>query len=236
MLEHTQKNLPGFKWTVYIEDDTFVFWSNLLPWLATLSADDEPAAYYGASAGESNATFAQGGSGIVFSRLLMKSVFTGPKTPTLQEYAKFTAGEYCGDMVLGKVLRDHNKTGFDEFSWCKPVFTFHHLHQRDLVQLALLERQHSQNDLVSRPMIFRDFFLKTISPYLKDCRDDWDNSASRHKVTENITTITNPPWSPPAPVVEDEGALEQTCTSPEACLAAWVALSIHLPYLEARDQ
>ncbi|TGO90602.1 hypothetical protein BPOR_0058g00210 [Botrytis porri] len=242
MLEHAQKNFPGFKWTVYIEDDTFVFWSNLLPWLATLSADDEPA-YYGSSAGESNATFAQGGSGIVFSRSLMKSVFSGPKIPTLQEYAKFTASECCGDMVLGKVLRDHNvlvnrgeygtgsfrpeppwKTEFNEFSWCKPIFTFHHLHQRDLMQLALLERQHSQNNLVSRPIIFRDIFLQTISPYLKDRRDDWDNSASRHKLTENITTITNSPWDPPAPIVEDKGALEQAYTSPEACLAACAAL------------
>ncbi|KAM0123860.1 hypothetical protein ACHAP3_010815 [Botrytis cinerea] len=243
MLEHAQRNFPGFKWTVYIEDDTFVFWTNLLRWLATLSADDEPV-YYGASAGESNATFAQGGSGIVFSRALMKSIFTGPKTPTLQEYAKFTASACCGDMVLGKVLRDHNvlvnrgeygpvsfrpeppwKTGFDEFSWCKPIFTFHHLHQRDLVQLALLERQHSQSNLDSRPIIFRDIFLTTISPYLKDRRDDWDNSASRYKLTENITTIIDYPWGPPAPVVEDKGALQQAYTSPEACLAACVALS-----------
>ncbi|TGO36315.1 hypothetical protein BHYA_0128g00020 [Botrytis hyacinthi] len=221
MLEHAQKNFPGFKWTVYMEDDTFVFWSNLLLWLATLSADDEPV-YYGASAGEDNATFAQGGSGIVFSRSLMKSVFTGPKTPTLREYAKFTAK---GNMAQRH--SDPNHPGKQDLtsSRCKPAFTFHHLHQRDLVQLALLERQHSQNNVVSRPIIFRDVFLKTISPYLKDRCDDWDNSASRHKLTENITTITNPPWSPPAPVVEDKGALEQAYTSPEACLAACVALS-----------
>lgn len=163
MLEHAQKNYPGFKWTVYIEDDTFIFWTNLLRWLATLSADDEPS-YYGAFSGEGNATFAQGGSGIVFSRSLMRSVFGGSKIPTLQEYANFTADACCGDMVLGKVLRDHNvlvnrgqygpvsfrpeppwKTAFEEFSWCKPIFTLHHLHQKDLVQLAMLERKHDQN-------------------------------------------------------------------------------------------
>lgn len=164
MLEHAQKNYPGFKWTVYIEDDTFVFWTNLLRWLATVSADDEPS-YYGAFSGENDATFAQGGSGIVFSRSLMASVFSGPKIPTLQEYANFTANACCGDMVLGKVLRDHDvfvnrgefgpisfrpeppwKTAFEEFSWCKPIFTLHHLHQRDLVQLTMLEREHNQGN------------------------------------------------------------------------------------------
>ncbi|KAJ8066293.1 hypothetical protein OCU04_005373 [Sclerotinia nivalis] len=245
MLEHAQKNFPGFKWTVYIEDDTFVFWTNLLQWLATLSADNEPS-YYGATAGEGNATFAQGGAGIVFSRSLMKSVFGGPKCPTLQEYANFTSNSCCGDMILGKVLRDHNviidrgehydpvsfgteppwKTWFQDFSWCKPIFTFHHLHQRDLIQLAMLERKHNQSNLGSqRPITFRDIFLAIISPYLKDRRDNWDNFASRHKLTKDITTITNPPWGPPSPVVQDTSALKQAYTSPEACLAACVALS-----------
>ncbi|KAB8304484.1 hypothetical protein EYC80_003875 [Monilinia laxa] len=244
MLEHAQKNYPGFKWTVYIEDDTFVFWTNLLRWLATLSTDDKPF-YYGAHSGGNNETFAQGGSGIVFSRSLMKSVFSGPNIPTLKEYANFTADACCGDMILGKVLRDHNvlvnqgeygpvsfrpeppwKTTFEEFNWCKPIFTFHHLHQRDLVQLTMLESKINQNNLGSqRPIIFRDIFLATVSPYLKDRLDNWDNFASRHKLTEKITKITNPPWAPPPdPVVQDTAALEQAYTSPEACRAACVAL------------
>lgn len=167
MLEHARKTHPDAKWTVYIEDDTFVFWKNLLQWLATLSADDKPS-YYGAYSGENNATFAQGGSGVVFSRSLMKSVFSGPDIPTLKQYANFTADACCGDMILGKVLRDYNvlvnqgnygpisfrpeppwKTAFEEFSWCTPIFTFHHLHQRDLVQLTMLERKHNQNNLNS---------------------------------------------------------------------------------------
>ncbi|RAL68148.1 hypothetical protein DID88_008859 [Monilinia fructigena] len=244
MMEHAQKNYPGFKWTVYIEDDTFVFWTNLLRWLATLSTDDKPF-YYGAHSGENNETFAQGGSGIVFSRSLMESVFSGPNIPTLKEYANFTAGACCGDMILGKVLRDHNilvnqgeygpvsfrpeppwKTTFEEFNWCKPVFTFHHLHQRDLVQLTMLESKINQNNLGSRPITFRDIFLATVSPYLKDRRDNWDNFASRHKLTENVTKITNPPWAPPPdPVVQDTAALGQAYTSPEACRAACIALS-----------
>ncbi|APA09674.1 hypothetical protein sscle_05g044440 [Sclerotinia sclerotiorum 1980 UF-70] len=30
MFEHAQKNFPRLKWTVYIEDITFVFWKNTL--------------------------------------------------------------------------------------------------------------------------------------------------------------------------------------------------------------
>ncbi|QSZ29555.1 hypothetical protein DSL72_004070 [Monilinia vaccinii-corymbosi] len=245
MLEHAQKIHPGFKWTVYIEDDTFVFWKNLLRWLATLPSDNEPL-YYGAHSGENNETFAQGGSGIVFSRSLMKSIFSGPKIPTLQEYANFTAKACCGDMILGKVLRDHNvlvnqgqygpisfrpeppwKTMFEEFNWCKPIFTFHHLHQRDLVQLTMLESKINQRNLGSqRPIIFRDIFVATISPHLMARRKDWDNFASRHKLTEKNSKIVNPPWAPPPdPVVRDTLALEQAYTSPEACLAACLALS-----------
>ncbi|KAF7863898.1 hypothetical protein EAF04_006863 [Stromatinia cepivora] len=183
--------------------------------------------------------FAQGGARIVFSRSLMKSVFGGPKSTTLQEYANFTSNSCCGDMVLGKVLRDHNviidrgehydpvsfgteppwKTGFEEFSLCKPIFTFHHLHQRDLIQLAMLERKHNQSNLGSRPIIFRDISDAIISPYLKGRRDNWDNFDSRRKLTKDITTITNPPWGPPAPLVQDTSVLKQ------ACLAACVALS-----------
>ncbi|KAM3077864.1 hypothetical protein ACMFMF_004282 [Clarireedia jacksonii] len=160
MLAHAQENYPNFKWYIYIEDDTYVFWDNLLRWLATLPTDDKPA-YYGAYSGEVNATFAQGGSGIAFSRSLMRSVFSGPKAPTLVEYANLTANSCCGDIILGHVLREHGvlvnqgeygpvsfrpeppwKTSFEEYLWCKPIFTFHHLHQRDLVQLMMLEKRH----------------------------------------------------------------------------------------------
>jgi hypothetical protein len=168
MLAHAQKNWPGLKWYIYIEDDTFIFLHNLLQWLSTLPTDDEPC-YYGAYSGGGNDTFAQGGSGIVFSRSLMRSVFGGDKTADLEGYGNYTSKACCGDIALGKVLRDYDiyvnrgdygpvafrpeppwKTGFDELIWCSPVFTFHHLHQRDLVQLARLEEtQRSSNPSVS---------------------------------------------------------------------------------------
>ncbi|PQE15949.1 glycosyltransferase family 31 protein [Rutstroemia sp. NJR-2017a BVV2] len=240
MLTHAQEHYPNFKWYIYIEDDTFVFWDNLLQWLATLPTDDKPA-YYGAYSGEINATFAQGGSGIAFSRSLMRSVFGGSNAPTLLEYANFTADSCCGDMILGKVLRDHGvlvnegeygpvsfrpeppwKTSFEEFLWCIPIFTFHHLHQRDLVQLMMLERKHRQSALGSRPILFSDIFHATVTSHLLPRRDDWDNFASRYVLTNNVTTLVSTPRWPTPPTVRNATALEQAYTSPEACDAACV--------------
>lgn len=164
MLTHAQSNWPDLKWYIYIEDDTYIFLDNVLSWLANLSPDDPPS-YYGAYSGTGNETFAQGGSGIAFSRSLMRTIFgaTPDIIPNLQKYGNLTATGCCGDMILGEVLRDYGvyvnqggygsvswrpeppwKTGFDERMWCAPVFTFHHLHQRDLAQLSQLERKHTQ--------------------------------------------------------------------------------------------
>lgn len=167
MLSHAQRNWPDLKWYIYIEDDTFIFWDNILRWLSTISPDDEPS-YYGAFSGEGNETFAQGGSGLVFSRSLMRSVFGGDNAPNLSQYGNYTSTSCCGDMVLGKVLRDHGiyvnkgeygpvsfrpeppwKTGFDELIWCTPVFTFHHLHQRDLIGLSEIERVQKESSIPS---------------------------------------------------------------------------------------
>lgn len=163
MLSHAVNEYPGKKWYIYIEDDTFIFWDNVLAYLDTLDSGNEPS-YYGAFSGEGNETFAQGGSGIVFSRALMKGVFQGDNVPTLARYGNETSKSCCGDIMLGKVLRDYGvkvnrgtwgpvgfrpeppwKTGFDANIWCKPVFTFHHLHQRDLVMLSEFQRE--QKDL-----------------------------------------------------------------------------------------
>lgn len=58
MLAHAYGTWPLAKWYVYMEDDTYLFWHNILQWL-TLESSSE-AGYYGASSGPSNATFAQG--------------------------------------------------------------------------------------------------------------------------------------------------------------------------------
>ncbi|KAF8856567.1 hypothetical protein BDZ45DRAFT_804107 [Acephala macrosclerotiorum] len=203
MLAHAQKNWPGLKWYIYIEDDTYIFTDNVLKYLTTLESDDEPS-YYGAYSGEGNATFAQGGSGLVFSRSLMSSIFSGDSVPTLEKYGNETSQACCGDTMLGKILRDYGvyvnrrtygtasfrpeppwKTGFNDLIWCTPVFTFHHLHQRDMVQLSEIERKQKE---LGRPVVFRDVYMALIDPYLKDPMiSDWDNFASRYILIRNFS-------------------------------------------------
>jgi hypothetical protein len=239
MLTHAQKNWPAVKWYVYIEDDTFIFWDNVLRWLSTLSPDDEPE-YWGAYSGEGNATFAQGGSGIVFSRSLMRSVFAGPNPPDLVRYGNYSASACCGDIILGQVLRDHGvfvnrgdygpvsfrpeppwKTGFDKLMWCAPVFSFHHLHQRDLVQLSLLERAHTSTQ---RPILFRDIFTALIAPSLHTPQlSHWDNFASRYLLGASHPSTSSLPAElhPLNPSAGD---------SPPACRAACLALPLCLSW------
>lgn len=162
MLAHAHRTFPEKKWYIYIEDDTYLFLPSLLPWLSTQSYNSTPL-YFGAFSGEGNETFAQGGSGLVFSQSLMKKVFGGENAADLEVYGNYTSQACCGDIVLGKVLRDYDiyvnegkygpvsfkpeppwKTKFDTGMWCSPVFTFHHLHQRDIALLAAVESEGRQ--------------------------------------------------------------------------------------------
>ena len=159
MLAHAWRSWPDAKWFVYIEDDTFIFWQNLLEWLARQSHDE--VTYFGAFSGSSpNTTFAQGGSGIVFSQALMRKVFAGDRPADLNVYMSLASKSCCGDMILGDVMRDYGakvnrgefgslsfrpeppwKTRFDASVWCDQILTFHHLHQQDLAALAELENE-----------------------------------------------------------------------------------------------
>lgn len=260
MLTHAQRNWPGLRWYIYIEDDTFIFWNNILQWLSTLSPDNEPS-YYGAYSGDGNETFAQGGSGLVFSRSLMRTVFGGDKLPGLLRYGNYTSNSCCGDIVLGKVLRDHGiyvnggnygpvsfrpeppwKTGFDELIWCAPVFTFHHLHQRDLIELAEVERTQRASSMPSvssytspkpsytdqfhqRPVIFRDIFTALILPHLgNNTRSNWDNFASRYTLSANSTTGFHSDFRPANRTAFDMAfkssvRCQTACISFDACLS-----------------
>ena len=162
MLLHAAKT-PSFDWYVYMEDDTFIFWSTLLNFLKKL--DPHQVAYYGAFSGQGNSTFAQGGSGIAFSSALMQKLFsknqgTEAHKLTLDRYGNLTANTCCGDMALGAILRDYgvqvNGGEYGEYGFrpeppwhtrfigeimCKPIYTFHHLHAQDVAELWALQTE-----------------------------------------------------------------------------------------------
>ncbi|KAE8440516.1 hypothetical protein EG329_007398 [Mollisiaceae sp. DMI_Dod_QoI] len=242
MLTHAAGTWPDKKWYIYIEDDTYIFLDNVLRYLSTLEIDsgtgtgtgeDEPS-YYGAYSGEGNATFAQGGSGLVFSHSLMQSIFAGDNIPDLERYGNETSKACCGDIMLGKVLRDYGvfvnkgkygtssfrpeppwKTGFDELVWCAPIFTFHHLHQRDVVLLSELERKKREED-ADCPVLFRDVFMELIAPYLQNPQlTHWDNFASRYVMNGNVSDPFHDDLSSVNVTI-----LDASNKSPEACQGA----------------
>ncbi|KAK3304862.1 uncharacterized protein B0T15DRAFT_537846 [Chaetomium strumarium] len=194
MLQHAYTAWPDRKWYFYIEDDTYPFWWNIRQFLAR--HDHTAPAYYGAMSGPSNATFAQGGSGIAFTHALMQKMFNNNNNTsdssnqaTLDKYANLTAAECCGDIILGAILRDYGaevnggefgpsllfrpeppwKTRFDVSVWCEPVMTFHHLHQQDLALFSELEeelRVGGPGEPGREKVLFRDVFMKFVYPYL----------------------------------------------------------------------
>ena len=241
MLSHAWKHWQDIKYYVYIEDDTYIFWPNLIRYLQTLSPSE--VAYFGAFSGEGNATFAQGGSGIVFTQGLMKAVFGGDGVPTLEQYGSFTTSACCGDMVLGKILRDFGvqvnrgtwgtlsfrpeppwRTGFDERGWCLPIYTFHHVHQRDMAMLNALEKK-----LIStgqQDILFRDVYLEMIAPHLdKDEISNWDNFATQWTSTPGQPFAQTWPLAMGLETLNSTAAYESKQGCRDACLALESCLS-----------
>lgn len=242
MLKHAQRNWPDLKWYIYIEDDTFIFLDNLLRWLGRISPDGTPS-YYGAAAGDGNKTFAQGGSGIVFSRSLMRSIFSGNNVPDLEKYGNETSQACCGDIMLGKVLRDYGvkinggkygtvsfrpeppwKTGFDRSMWCEKVFSFHHLHGKERVVLSELERKLKQK---GQPVIFRDVFKLLIYPYVQQpMLTNWDSLASKHILTNHSSlhiSLDMGPLSASSLVFQRASESSEACQN--ACMALYTCMT-----------
>ena len=241
MLSHAWEHWQDVKFYVYIEDDTYIFWSNLMRHLQTLSPSE--VAYFGAFSGEGNATFAQGGSGIIFTHGLMKAVFEGDSVPTLEQYGNLTMNACCGDMVLGEILREYGvqvnrgtwgtlsfrpeppwRTGFDGRGWCLPIFTFHHVHQRDMAMLNVLERK--LFSIGKEEVLFRDVYMEVIAPYLdQDEMSNWDNFATQWTSTPGQPFAQGWPIAMGLEGLNSTAAYESKQGCWEACLALESCLS-----------
>lgn len=186
----------------------------------------------------------------------MRSVFGGANIPTLEKYGNETSAACCGDMVLGKILRDYQiplnegefgtmsfrpeppwKTGFDEVIWCKPIFTFHHIHGKERVIFDEMERRYEDSGVCiaqpqvlnsqfqalaynpQRPTLFKDIFTELIHPHLQEpMRADWDNFASRWVINSSTTLGELPAEMSPS-------AFMNATQTPETCQNACVALT-----------
>jgi hypothetical protein len=116
------------------------------------------------------------------------------------------------------------------------VFTFHHLHQKDLIELGEVKRVQRESLMLSlslpkslprtcvdrssqRPTIFRDSFTTVILPDLgNDTRTNWDNFASRYTLSANATASFHSEFRP-ANSTALANAFKSLVTRQAACLS-----------------
>lgn len=103
MLVETWERRPGHDWYVFVEADTYLFWGNLVQWLARM--DPAKPLYLGSAATFQSEEFAHGGSGVILSREAMKRVLDGD-ADLAARYDERMHDEIYGDYVLMKALKE----------------------------------------------------------------------------------------------------------------------------------
>jgi len=137
---------PNQKWYVFMETDTYLFWSTTIKYLSALDST-KPVCIGHRSTVKSDYPFAHGGSGYMFSNSGLRMVVDYYRSHR-REMDEFVAAEWAGDIALGMVLEtvglpitpawpiyQPHHFGILDFSlvyqekrfWCYPSGSFHHM-------------------------------------------------------------------------------------------------------------
>jgi len=197
MVNQTLGLYPDKHWYVFLEADTYLFWSNVLKYLSRRSwADDH---YIGSQVSMPGLGFAHGGSGFVLSRpALEKVVRLYQSDPTRWEHHD---GYWVGDHMLAIALKDAgvlltngyptwqgDAVGLLQFSpngglWCSDAMTFHHELPTEIEDLFRFEQTlisegaGSTSSDHSRLFRHRDIFEQYVLPRIHQSRAAWNNHA-----------------------------------------------------------
>ena len=190
MMNKTWKQNPNAKWYLFIDADSYVMLSNLLPYLRGL--DHTKRLYMGDVYEINNLKFAQGGTGYVISHGAMRHVMQeDPDMP--YKFEQMAKDNCCGDYVLGEVMKAHKivlsetypnfcgegpaRIGFLPENHCQPVVTMHHMRPSEISDMWTFERRLARSD---RYILFQDIFDHFIYPHLSDHRNEWDGMSPIH--------------------------------------------------------
>ncbi|KAF2090064.1 glycosyltransferase family 31 protein, partial [Saccharata proteae CBS 121410] len=196
MLSKTWALRPDKKFYVFAEADTFVFWENMLGFLAQLDGADELYLGHGIDAGlEGHAPFAYGGSGYVLSAGAMRAMMRGEEEafgePGTHAFGRDMRGECCGDAVLGDVLAEKGiglrgywplingqsledlVLGGDGGLWCEPVLSLHHLAEWEME--SLWHWTTTSNEAKPNPLLYTNL-LHYLLPRFNASDHDWQNN------------------------------------------------------------
>lgn len=151
---------PDAKWFVFMEADSYFLWPNLVTWLSHL--DHEQDWYLGYPMQIGDTVFAYGGSGFVISNPVMRKMAQYLDEKPETEIDDYTATQWAGDCVLGKVFGDagvglnwswpmlqdskpwevdYFATVGDKRAWCYPVVSYHHMQPDDIRGLYEFDKE-----------------------------------------------------------------------------------------------
>ncbi|KAF3401393.1 hypothetical protein DPV78_005689 [Talaromyces pinophilus] len=219
---------PDAKWFVFMEADSYFLWPNLVTWLSQL--DHEQDWYLGYPMQIGDTIFAYGGSGFVISNPVMRKMVQYLDEKPQTEINDYTATQWAGDCVLGKVfgdagvglnwswpmLQDTKPWEVDYFAavgdkraWCFPVVSYHHMQPDDIQTLYAFDKEWFDSDnSTAKPLLYSDVFHHLILPNILSPRDGWDNAADN--------AITKEDGSPLELTFDD---CSSKCVDDQSCLS-----------------
>ncbi|TWU70815.1 hypothetical protein ED733_001691 [Metarhizium rileyi] len=176
---------PGRDWYVFIEDDTYVIWPNLLHWLRRKARRDRDP-FVGSAVMLSGYAFAHGGSGFALSgRLIQRWLSKVPHV--LETCDKLARGIPYGGMALAKALElvavgvkqahpmfngeSPATTPFGRAHWCQPVLTMASMTPEKISGLWEYEKSRNDTSLLQYRHLYHHFFR----PHIAYFRKGWDN-------------------------------------------------------------
>lgn len=252
IVQHAGLNKPDAKWYIFMEDDSYIFLPNLLRHLERF--DYREPWYLGSLAWIHGDYFAHGGSGFAISRGAWEKSF-GKDPNIVEKFHAFTEEHGCGDHILGHVLKEydvqfgethddsrfrygfnpesHWSTWFEQANWCKPVYSWHHTHGKDVARFYNLEqswdfeqvrnrliplKQAGKTNMKQGPLRFRDIFKALVAPYLRSRVEWWDNWSSKYEIRSNNAQDAQPPSS-----VKTTDVWRSAWKSVDSCEAACVS-------------
>lgn len=165
MVQDTWDMHPNLDWYMFIESDTYVFWTNLNIWLQRLDASEM--LYLGSEANAVGQQFAHGGSGFVLSGKLLKK-FAGDDKEMASRNDKILETSCCGDMTLARGIQKYVGVQvqnnwpwingenpwtipFNPDRWCLPIITFHHVSPRQRAAIYRFEQQRENPNVKAIP-------------------------------------------------------------------------------------
>lgn len=190
MLNQTYHLHPRMQWYVFVEADTYIFWSSLLPYLSMRTWTDDQ--YVGSKAVIEELGFAHGGSGFLLSRSALEKVvklFNADQ----EKWEDFTDRYWAGDHILAAALRkagvllEDGKPAWQgqplnllEFGptkglWCSTAITFHHQLPSEIQDLWEFEQSAISLAKGNKPLRHRDLLEQYVLPRIQRPRPTWDN-------------------------------------------------------------